>query len=104
MRKIMLAMLAAAVVLSGGVFGSQATAMTAALPPLRGAAKAEALPIRRVRNVCGINGCAPVLVKRIQKPPRKFTAKAVPLVVPNAPASAAAPSATWPLNLLQGKL
>lgn len=107
MRKIMLIALAAAV-LSGGPFASQATAMNAALPPLRAAATASALPIERVRSVCGISGCAPVFVKRIQKPPRTFTARAVPLVVPGAPApapapAAAAPTAPWPLSLLQRK-
>jgi hypothetical protein len=114
LRKIMLGALgalAAAAVLSGVALGNQATAMTIALPPLPSAAKPAPWPIQQVRNICGINGCAPVFTKRIQKPPRKFTATAAPLVVSGtqatapAPAAApAAPSTPWPLSLLQGKL
>jgi hypothetical protein len=108
LRKITLIAIATTAVLSGGPFISQATAMDAALPPLRAAAKANAWPVEHVRSVCGISGCAPVFVKRIQKPPRTFTARAVPLVVPGArapaPAPAAAtPTAPWPLSLLQRK-
>lgn len=107
MRKITLVAIATAALLLGGPFASQATAMNAALPPLRAAAKANAWPIEHVRSVCGISGCAPVFTKRIVKPPRTFTAKAVPLVVPGAPAPApapaAAPTAPWPLSLLQKK-
>jgi hypothetical protein len=101
----MLAAFAAAAVLSGALLAGQATAMNAALPPLRAAARANAWPIERVRSVCGISGCAPVFVKRIVKPPRSFTARAAPLVVPGtpAPAPAAAPTAPWPLSLLQRK-
>jgi hypothetical protein len=103
LRKIMLAALAAAAVLSGGVFGSQATAMNAALPSLRGAAKAT-FPIQRIRNICGLNGCAAVQTKRIQKPLRKFTTTATPVVVTGAltpaPAPAAASTKPWPLSLL----
>jgi hypothetical protein len=86
---------AAILVLGGAGFGTPAKAM----------------------NVCGINGCGPVLVKRVQKPPPTFTAKAVPLVVSNAPAPApvqaparpvlpglpSLPAAPWPLSLLQQK-
>ena len=109
MRKIMLIAITTAAVLLGGPFANQAAAMeAAALPPLRAAAKANAWPIEHVRSVCGISGCAPVFVKRLQKPPRTFTARAVPLVVPGAPApapapAAAAPTAPWPLSLLQKK-
>jgi hypothetical protein len=104
LRKFMLIAVATAAVLLGGPFASQATAMDAALPPLRAAAKANAWPIEHVRSVCGISGCAQVFVKRIVKPPRTFTAKAVPLVIPGTPAPApapAAPTAPWPLSLLQ---
>jgi hypothetical protein len=107
LRKIMLIALAAAAVLSGALLAGQATAMNAALPPLRAAARANAWPTERVRSVCGISGCAPVFTKRIVKPPRSFTARAAPLVVPGtpapAPAPAAAPTAPWPLSLLQKK-
>jgi hypothetical protein len=104
LRKIMPIALAAAAVLSGSPFASQATAMTAALPSLRADANAEALPIQRVRTICGISGCAPVFTKRIQKPPRKFTTTAAPLVVSGTPTPAPAPAAAstkpWPLSLL----
>ena len=103
MRKIMVGALTAAVALAGGLFGSQAAAMTAAMPSLHAAAKAKTLPIERVRNICGSGGCAPVLVKRYQRPTRKFTATVTPLVVAGAPAPAPAPTKPWPLSLLQGK-
>jgi hypothetical protein len=104
LRKITLTALAAAAVLLGGVFGSQATAMTIAPPLPSGAAKANAWPLQRVRSICGINGCAPVFTKRIVKPPHTFTTRAAPLAVSGAPAPAPAPAAAstkpWPLNLL----
>jgi hypothetical protein len=90
LRQIASAVLAAAVVVSCGAgFATAATAM----------------------NVCGISGCAPVLVKRVQKPPPAFTAKAVPLVVsgaqtqprPQPQPQPVLPSAPWPLSLLQQK-
>jgi len=99
-----IALVAAAAVLSSGRFASQATAVTAALPSLRAAANEAAVPIERVRTICGISGCAPVFTKRIQKPPRKFTTTAAPLVVSGTPAPAPAPAAAstkpWPLSLL----
>jgi hypothetical protein len=102
-RKITLIALAVAATLAGGAFDHQAAAMT--VGPLRGAATANAFPVQQITNICGINGCAPVLTKRIVKPPRSFTAKAAPLVVSGAPAPApaAAPTAPWPLSLLQRK-
>ena len=99
MRQIALAAAAAAVavavVLSGAAFGTAANA----------------------RNVCGLNGCAPVLVKRLRVPPRKIATAAAPLPVASAPAPAATSSGlpslpslpslssltSSALNLLQGK-
>ena len=92
MRQIALAALAAAVALSGAAIGTAANA----------------------RNVCGTNGCAPVLVKRLQVPPRKIATNAAPLPVYSAPAAAPASSGlpslpslssltSSALNLLQGK-
>jgi hypothetical protein len=92
LRQIALAAVAVAVALSGAAFGTAASA----------------------RNVCGMNGCAPVLVKRLQVPPRKITTNAAPLPVSNAPAAASASSGlpslpslssltSSALNLLQGK-
>ena len=95
MRHIALAVLAVAVALSSAAFGTAASA----------------------RNVCGTNGCAPVLVKRLQVPPRKITTNAAPLPVYSAPAAAPASSglpslpslpslsslSSSALNLLQGK-
>jgi hypothetical protein len=95
LRKIALAVFLAAVVLSDVGCGTEANAT----------------------NVCGMNGCAPVLVKRVRVPPRKIvTTAGAPLVVSATPAPAAAtpsllslpplpslPSlsaAPWPLSLL----
>ena len=65
MRKVTLAVLAVAVALSSAGVATQATA----------------------RNVCGMNGCAPVFVKRFQVPPRNIAkTTAPPLVVSNSPA------------------
>ena len=89
MRNIACAACFAAVALADAAFGTQARAMPAAPPALRGLAKAEALPIQQVRNVCGMNGCAPVFVKRFQVPPHNITkTTAAPLVVSNSPAPA----------------
>ena len=94
MRNIACAVFFAAAALTGAAFGTQAQAMTAAAPALRGLATARALPIEKVRNVCGMNGCAPVFVKRFQVPPQSIAkTTAPPLVVSNAPAPVAAQSA-----------
>ena len=72
MRKVTLAVLAVAVALSSAGVATQATA----------------------RNICGMNGCAPVFVKRFQVPPQNIAkTTAPPLVVSNAPAPVAAQSA-----------
>jgi hypothetical protein len=46
------------------------------------AAAANAVPIVRVMNVCGVGGCAPVFTKRVEQPPAGFVRRAVPLTVP----------------------
>lgn len=56
-----------------------------------GAVGAKAPPIERVANVCGINGCAPIWTKRVQKPPPGFLKRAVPIVVQANPHQNAAP-------------
>jgi len=78
-RKVTLAVLAVAVALASAAFVTQANA----------------------RNVCGMNGCAPVFVKRFQVPPQNIAkTTAPPLVVSNAPAPVAAQSALPPLPSL----
>ena len=101
MPKSLLALFAVATVLGAATLVSQATAMPAARS-LRGAGTAGALPIQRVRNICGLYGCAAVQTKRIQKP-RKLTTTAAPMVVTGALTPAPAPAAAakpWPLSLL----
>jgi len=51
-----------------------------------GAVRADTA-ITRVAVVCGLSGCAPVLTKRVHKPPANFVTRAAPLVfpTPNAP-------------------
>ena len=103
MPKSLLALFAVATVLGTATLVSQATAMPAARS-LRGAGTAGALPIQRVRNICGLYGCAAVQTKRIQKP-RKLTTTAAPMVVTGALTPAPAPAAAaaakpWPLSLL----
>ena len=85
MRNIACAAFFAAVACAGAGFGAQAQAMSATA--LRGVATAHAPPIQPVRNICGMNGCAPVFVKRYTVPPRNISkTTAPPLVVSNAPA------------------
>jgi hypothetical protein len=82
-RKIRCAVLCAAIVLSGAAFATEAAAM----------------------NVCGTNGCAPVLVKRIRVPPRNITNTAAPpLAISSAPAPAAAAPALPSLPSLSSLL
>ncbi len=94
------------VVIGAAMCGGRAAAMPFAAPPA--SAGAHGAAVQLVTSICGINGCAPVLTKRIQKPPRSFTTRAAPLVMPGAPTpaptQAAAPAKPWPLSLLQGKL
>lgn len=94
MRNIACAVFFTVGVFAGAAFGTQAQAMSAAAPSLRGLATAHALPIQQVRNICGMNGCAPVFVKRYTVPPRNISkTTAPPLVVSNSPAPVQAQSA-----------
>jgi hypothetical protein len=80
MRNAMLVALSGAALFSGAALGTPASAMT--LGPLPSASGADAALLERVINVCGINGCAPIHVRRIQKPPANFVRRAAPLVFP----------------------
>jgi len=69
MHKVLLAALAAATVLAGGMLGHPAEAMTPATPLAPGIAGADAALVRRVVNVCGSNGCVKVQTQRVRKRP-----------------------------------
>jgi hypothetical protein len=88
MSKILLSALTAAV-LSSALLGLRAAAMPLAAPAL-GIVNARAAFLQRVTNVCGMNGCAPVHVLRVRRPPPGFVTRAAPLVFPatNPPQSA----------------
>lgn len=81
MQKTLLAAFAAGAVLSGATLCAQAVAMPLAAPAALGVARTGSPLLERVTNVCGINGCARVLIKRFYKPPPSFTKKAVPIAV-----------------------
>jgi len=61
-------------------------------PAALGVAASNAALLRKVVNVCGINGCAPIHVRRIQKPPAGFVKRAAPLVFPIASAPQTKPA------------
>jgi len=92
MTKALRTALASAAILSAVMPGTSAVAMPLA-PPALGAAHAPAPLVRRIANICGINGCAPVWTKRVQKPPANFARVAVPLVVAPNPHQNTAPIA-----------
>jgi hypothetical protein len=81
MQKTLLAAFAAGAVLSGVALGAPALAMPLAAPSATGFAGVDSALLERVANVCGVNGCAPVWTKRVQKPPPSFTKMAVPITV-----------------------
>jgi len=64
MRKIILTALAAAAILSGGMLGNRAQAMTLATPSVLGVATADAALVRQAKAVCGSNGCVQVQTSR----------------------------------------
>ena len=68
MRRIQLTALAAATILSVGLFANRAEAMTLAAPSALGVAGAHAAVVRQVAVVCGTNGCAPVQVSHRRRP------------------------------------
>jgi hypothetical protein len=101
-RRILLAAFAVAVLPASVMFCRPASATMIVAAPLRDPAP----PVHTIRNVCGMNGCAPVFTKRIQVPPRNFTTTAAPLVVSGSravPPPPPPPTAPWPLSLLQRK-
>jgi hypothetical protein len=91
MQKALLAAVSAAALLSVGLC-TRASAMPIGTPAALGVAASNAGLLEKVVNVCGINGCAPIHVKRIQKPPAGFVKRAAPLVfpLPSAPQTKAA--------------
>lgn len=80
MQKPLLAAFAAATILSAATFATSAAAMPLA-PASLGIGSADARLLKPVANICGINGCAPVWTKRVQKPPPSFVRRAVPMTV-----------------------
>ncbi|MGH6672878.1 MAG: hypothetical protein ACRECV_13010 [Xanthobacteraceae bacterium] len=80
MPKTVLAALFGAAILSGATLATPAAAMTLAPLPAGPAANAALLDL--VTNVCGINGCVPIHVRRVRKPPAGFVKRAAPLVFP----------------------
>jgi hypothetical protein len=92
MLKTLLAALAAATILSGATLGTRAVAMPLAAPSTLGAADASSTMPTRVAIICGMNGCAPVHVARVRRPPPSFVTGAAPLVFPspNSPQNSAA--------------
>ena len=87
MSKTLLAAIAAVTFLSSAMLASPAAAMPLAAPASFGAANAPAPGVKRVTNVCGLSGCAPVWTKRVRKPPVGFVRRAAPLVFPMATAT-----------------
>ncbi len=65
MREILLTAFAAALILSGGVLGQRADAMTLLAPAAVGAAAARAALVQQVVSVCGSNGCAVIQTKKV---------------------------------------
>jgi hypothetical protein len=69
MRKALFAALAATL-LSGGMAGNRADAMTSAAPAALGVAAAAATLVQQATNVCGSNGCVRVQTQKV-RPPKK---------------------------------
>jgi hypothetical protein len=65
MRKTLLAALAAAALLSGGVLGNRAEAMTLAAPSALGVAVADTGLVQKAALVCGYRGCVRVWPRRL---------------------------------------
>jgi hypothetical protein len=74
------AVLTSTAILSAFTLVPRAVAIPLA-PPALDAGNAPAPLVERVANVCGFNGCAPVQIKRVRKPPPDFVKRAVPLAV-----------------------
>lgn len=99
MQKRLPGAFAAAIILSVAMSSISAMAMPLAAPSTLGAVRADAT-ITPVAVICGTNGCGPVRVSRIKRPPKGFITKAAPLVfpMPNAPQTAANASPTATAN------
>jgi hypothetical protein len=81
MSKTLLAALAAVALLSAGMLGTHAAAMTLAPPQAFGVASVRGTLVERVTNVCGMNGCAPVQTKRIVRPKQFGSLVSTPIIV-----------------------
>ncbi len=70
MRGILLTSVTVASILSGGVFGHGAEAMTLTSLSAARVAAADSARVQRIANVCGTNGCVRVQTQRVrhQKP------------------------------------
>lgn len=66
MCKALLTALAAATILSGGMLGKGAEAMTFAAPSALGVATADAALVRQAAVVCGNTGCVKVQTSRVR--------------------------------------
>jgi len=91
MQKALLAAVSAAALLSAGL-GPHAFAMPFRTPSALGVVASNTALLEKVVNVCGISGCAPIHVKRVQKPPPGFVKRAAPLVFPIAGAAQTQPA------------
>lgn len=85
-QAVLAAAVAAATFVSGAALSTRASAMTLGAPSALGVAGGNGALLERVVNVCGINGCSPIHVKRVRKPPVGFVQRAAPLVFPLASA------------------
>jgi hypothetical protein len=91
MQRALSIAIAVAAMLTGAMPWSAARAMPLAAPATLSAAPLDAV-VTPVAMICGLNGCAPVRVTRIRRPPPGFVTRAAPLVfpAPNAPQPAVA--------------
>lgn len=83
MRGTLSAALAVTAMLIGAMPRNDARAMPLSTPLALGAADGSASMRTRVAIVCGMNGCAPIHVLRVRRPPRSFVTNAAPLVFPS---------------------
>jgi hypothetical protein len=65
MRKILFTAFAAAIILTSGVFGHRAEAMTLIAPAAMNAAAARVAVVQPVVSVCGSNGCSVIQTKKV---------------------------------------
>jgi len=65
MHKILFTVFAAAILLTSGVAGHRAEAMTLTAPTAMSAAAARMAAVQPVASVCGSNGCAVIQTKKV---------------------------------------